>query len=262
MKLPEPCRLTIVTILIILLSTACASSGGSGSNAQPESAVDKKASAKVHTELGAVYYGLKQYNLALEEIKYALSMDSKYAPAYGVRGLVNMALGRDNKADEDFERSLDLDAQDSATRNNYGWFLCQRGREKESMEQFAEAASNPLYATPEKVYMNAGLCSRKFGKLKEAEGFLKKALSIQPKMPEALLGMAELSFAKADYAGAKSYFLRLSHNAAEMSAADLMLATRVERKLGDKNAEESYKFQLRKRFPESRETQLLLSGDK
>jgi type IV pilus assembly protein PilF len=74
--------------------------------------------------------------------------------------------------------------------------------------------------------------------------------------------MAELSFAKADYAGAKSYFLRLARNGAELSAADLLLASRVERKLGDRNAEASYKLQLRKRFPDSRETQLLSSGEK
>ncbi len=245
-----------VIVLIVLLSTACAS------NEQSKNPVDAKASARIHTELGAVYYGQKQYSLALDELNYALSMDSKYAPAYGVRGLVNMDLQRDKKADEDFKRSLNLDEEDSGTRNNYGWFLCQRGREKESMEQFTEAMNNPLYATPEKVYMNAGLCSKKFGKIIEAETFLKKALSIQSNMPEALLGMAELSFAKADFVGAKSYFLRLSRNGAELSAADLMLAARVERKLGDINAEESYKLQLRKRFPESRETQLILSGER
>ncbi len=251
----------LVTVLIVLLSTGCASSG-SGGNAQQEHVVDVKASARIRTELGAVYYEQKQYGLALDELKVALSMDSKYAPAYGVRALVYMALHQDKKADADFERSLDLDGHDSGTRNNYGWFLCQRGREKESMEKFMEAVNNPLYATPEKAYLNAGLCSKKFGKITESESFLKKALSIQPKMTEALLGMAELSFAKADYAGAKSYFLRLSRNGAEMSAADLLLAARVERKLGDRNAEASYNFQLRKRFPESRETQLILSGER
>jgi len=188
-------------------------------------------------------------------------MNSKYAPAYGVRGLVYMALHEDAKAEDDFERSLDLDSKDSGTRNNFGWFLCQRGREKESMEQFMEAVRNPLYATPEKAYLNAGLCSKKFGRIREAESFLRKAISLQPKMSEALIGMAELSFSKADYAGAKSYFLRLSRNGAELSAGDLLLAARVERKLGDKNAEASYKLQLRKRFPESRETQLMLSGE-
>lgn len=250
-------------VMIFLLSwvAGCASSGG-GSGGDQQNAVDKDASAKIHTELAAVYYGQQRYAVALDELKYALSMNSKYAPAYGVRGLVRMALLEDRKADEDFSRSLDLDNTDSGTRNNYGWFLCQRGREKEAMEQFMEAVKNPLYATPEKAYLNAGLCSRKSGKIKNAETYLQQALYLQPKMPEALIGMADISFAKADYAGAKSYFLKLARNGAELSAADLLLAVRVEKKLGDKNAEASYKLQLRKRFPDSRETQLMLSGDR
>ena len=250
----------IFMVLLGLQLAACSSPGGRG-EAQQENTVDAQASARIHTELAAEYYGQKQYAIALDELKLALNMNSKYAPAYGVRGLVYMALKEDRKAEEDFERSLDLDSKDSGTRNNYGWFLCQRGREKESMEQFLEAVRNPLYATPEKAFLNAGLCSKKLGKTKEAETFLKNALSRQPKMKEALVGMAELSFLKADYAGAKTYFLRLSRNGAELSAADLLLAARIERKLGDKNAEASYKLQLRKRFPESRETQLLLSGE-
>jgi type IV pilus assembly protein PilF len=251
-----------ILVVLVFLASACASSGGRGGDGQQQGSFDKQASVKIHTELAALYYGQQRYAVALEELKVALGMDSNYAPAYGVRGLVHMSLQDDKKADEDFLRSLSIDENDSGTRNNYGWFLCQRGRVQESMVQFQEAVRNPLYATPEKAYLNAGLCSKQFGKLKDAETFLKRALTIQPKMTEALLGMAEISFINADYAGAKSYFLRISRTGAELSASDLLLAVRVERKLGDKNAEASYKLQLRKRFPDSRETQLMLSGDR
>jgi type IV pilus assembly protein PilF len=251
-----------ILVILVFLASACASSGRRGESGQQQGTFDKEASVKIHTELAALYYGQQRYAVALEELRLVLDMDSNYAPAYGVRGLVHMSLLEDKKANEDFLRSLDIDEKDSGTRNNYGWFLCQRGREQEAMVQFLEAVKNPLYATPEKAYLNAGLCAKQFGKLKEAETFLKRALGIQPKMMEALLGMAEISFVKADYAGAKSYFLRISRTGAELSASDLLLAVRIERKLGDKNAEASYKLQLRKRFPDSRETQLMLSGDR
>ena len=245
-------------VLLLWLAAGCSTTG----NNEQQSSVDSDASAKIHTELAAVYYGQQRYGVALDELKIATSMNDKYAPAYGVRGLVYMSLLEDKKAEADFKRSLDLDSSDSGTRNNYGWFLCQRGRLSESMEQFMAAVKNPLYATPEKAFLNAGLCSSKFGKLADAETYLQRALSIHPKMAEALEGMAELSFAKADYAGAKTYFLRLSRIGAELSASDLLLAARVEHKLGDRNAEASYKLQLRKRFPDSRETQLMLSGER
>lgn len=246
-------------LLAIMLLTGCASGSGGGEVQMDASRIQE--SARIHTELAGMYYEQGKYGFALEELAVALKKDDDYAPAYNVRGLVHMALLEDDQAEQDFKRSLDLDDSNSGAHNNYGWFLCQRGRELESVKEFMAAVKNPLYATPEKAFLNAGLCSKKAGKMFEAESYLKRALVMQPKMPDALLGMAELSYAKADFAGAKSYFMRFSQAAPDMTSANLLLAIRIERKLGDRNSEASYKLQLRKRFPESRETQLMLSGE-
>ena len=134
----------------------------------------------MHTELAGLYYQRAQFGVALEELNNALQADRDYAPAYSVRGLVHMALREDKEAEADFKRSLRLDNTDSDTHNNYGWFLCQRGRANESIEQFMAAIKNPLYTTPGLAYLNAGLCSRKAGNNKDAEDFLQKALLVQP----------------------------------------------------------------------------------
>jgi type IV pilus assembly protein PilF len=218
-------------------------------------------SAQVHTELAGLYFARAQSGIALDEIEKALQADSDYAPAYSVRGLVHMSLREDKEAEEDFKKSLRLDKTDSETHNNYGWFLCQRGREKESIPHFMAAVKDPLYQTPGRAYLNAGLCSQKIGNVSDAEEFLQKALLVQPGMPQALLAMAQLSFAKGDYATAKRYFARYSENNENLSAEQLWLAVRIERKVGDRNSEASYGMQLRKRFPDANETQLLLRGE-
>ncbi len=248
-------------ILAVLLLTGCASKSGGGDADTQQGSSRIQDSVRIHTELAGMYYERAQYGFALEQLTLVLKKDSDYAPAYNVRGLVHMALLEDEQAESDFKRSLNIDDSNSSAHNNYGWFLCQRGRELESVKHFMAAVKNPLYATPEKAFLNAGLCSKKAGKLDEAETYLKRALIMQPKMPEILLGMAELNYAKADYAGAKSYFLRFAQGVPELAAANLLLAIRIEHKLGDRNSEASYKLQLRKRFPESRETQLMLSGE-
>lgn len=233
----------------------------SGCATQPASSTGQtisQARAKVHTELAAQYYERAQLGIAMEELGKALKSEPDYAPAYNVRGLINMALREDRQAEEDFQRSLRLDSSDSDAHNNYGWFLCQRGKTQDSIKQFMTALKNPLYATPEKSYLNAGVCSAKGGNARDAEEFLQKALILRPNMPDALLELARLSFDSGDSAGAKSYFLRFVQNKdTPLSAESLWLAVRIERKMGDKNSEESYALQLRKRFPESRETQLL-----
>lgn len=218
-------------------------------------------SAKVHTELAGLYYERAQLGIALDELTQALQADSDYAPAYSVRGLVHMALHEDKEAEEDFKRSLRLDNTDSDTRNNYGWFLCQRDREKESIAQFMAAIKNPLYTTPGLAYLNAGLCSRKAGNNKDADEFLQKALLVQPELPQALFALAELNFANTDYSAAKKYFAKFSQKTGNLTAEQLWLGVRINRKVGDRSSEASYGMQLRNRFPDARETQLLTHGE-
>jgi type IV pilus assembly protein PilF len=52
---------------------------------------------------------------------------------------------------------------------------------------------------------------------------------------------------------------RLGKTGAAFNAEALWLALRIERALGDKDAEASYGMQLRRNFPNSREAQALLN---
>jgi type IV pilus assembly protein PilF len=242
----------LAVILMIALLAGCATSG-------PNDDSDKDlARAKVRTELAVIYYQRTQYKVALDQLAQALNADSEYAPAYNVRGLVYMTLKEDGKAESDFRRSLTLDPDNPDTHINYGWFLCQRGREKDAISHFLTAAKNPLYSTPEKGYLNAGICSKMAGQTQNAEKYLQRALLMHPEMPEALAQLAEMSFIAGDYAGASSYFMRFERaTTVPMTAENLLLAVRIERGLGDTHAASAYAKQLQDNFPDSREAQLL-----
>lgn len=220
---------------------------------------DSRQRAQAHTELGAAYFDRGQMGVALEELNVALKADSGYAPAYGIMGLVYMALRDDDKADENFRRSLSLDGADSDTHNNYGWFLCQRGKIDDSIRHFMAALKNPLYATPEKSYLNAGICLRKKNDDKGAEVYLLSALKLQPQQPPALFHLADIYYRRGNYGEARNFVSRLSRIAAP-SAESLWLAARIERRLGNRDAEASNGLQLRKTYPDSPEAQALRSG--
>jgi type IV pilus assembly protein PilF len=245
----------VSVFLLISLLAGCAGGGG------VKSQVDERAqkSAKLHTELAGLYFERDQMGIALSEIDLALRADEHYAPAYNVRGLVHMSLREDKEAEADFVRSLSYDKADSETHNNYGWFLCQRGRETDAIPHFLAAVKNPLYTTPERAYLNAGLCSKKAGKVQDAEEFLQRALHIDPGMKQALLAMAELKFAAGDAQAAKKFLSRFANE--NMTAEQLWLAVRIERRAGDANAEASYALKLRERYPDAHETQLLMQGE-
>lgn len=244
-------KLIILLFLFAGLAGCATQSGGAGSTA----------SAKAHTELAGMYFELGKHGIALEEIDLALKANRDYAPAYNVRGLVHMALHENNEAEEDFQKSLQLDNTNSDAHNNYGWFLCQHDRAKESIPQFMAALKNPLYQTPGRAYLNAGICSRKAGNAKDADEFLQQALKIQPDLAQASLELADLNFANGDYFAAQRHFKNFSEKSGGLTAEQLWLAVRIARKSGDRNAESSYGMQLRKLYPEARETQMLLRGE-
>lgn len=251
----------LAMLLVVAGLAGCATQPGDLDGNQSQTLTRAQAIAKVHTELAASYYERNQYAVALEELATALQYEPDYAPAYNMRGLVHMQLLEDKEAEDDFQHSLRLAPNSSETHNNYGWFLCQRGREREAVQHFLAAVKNPLYSTPERAYLNAGVCTEKTGDFKNAELYLRRALILQPNMPEALAGLADVSYAQGDYASAKAYFRRFEQwNNGPMSAANLWLGVRIERKLGDANAEASYAMQLRKNFPDARETQLMLQA--
>jgi type IV pilus assembly protein PilF len=121
------------------------------------------------------------------------------------------------------------------------------------------ALKNPLYAAADKSFVNAGLCSRERGDEKAAAEYFDRALSIQPMQPQALFQLADMAFRRNQPAEARSYLLRLNKAGVPLNAEALWLALRVERRLGDRDAEASYGMQLRRNFPNSRETQALLN---
>jgi type IV pilus assembly protein PilF len=239
--------------LFAVLLVGCASNGVSDERARN--------SAKIHTELAASYFERGQYSIALQELGVALQADDEYAPAYNVRGLVRMKLREDDQADKDFRRALKLEPNSASAHNNYGWFLCQRGHPKESIYQFLDALKDPLYNTPDMAYANAGVCAIKAGDLVAAEGYLERALILHPGMLEAQIGLAELNYTKGDYSMAKVHLMRFMQVYDALTPEHLWLAVRIERKVGDRNSAASYALQLRKRFPDSREAQLLEAGE-
>lgn len=215
--------------------------------------------ARVHTDLGAQYYASGNIGVALEEFNIATAAERRYVPAQYMLGLVYMELKDDVQAEEHFKRALDLDGGNPEARNNYGWFLCQRGKVAESIREFMEALKNPLYETPDKPYVNAGICTLKLKDDKGAEEYFLKALKLRPNQPQALLALADIYYRANDFPNARAQMIAFmkAHNPTPEA---LWLGVRTERKLGDRAAETSYSQMLRQRFPLSKENQALAAG--
>lgn len=230
------------------------------SSNQPPVKADGPKRAKLHTELASLYYSEGNMAVALDELRQALDADSNYASAYNMKGLVHLYLGETGDAESSFQRALSLAGNDPEINNNYGYFLCQTGRVRQSLQYFLTAIKNPLYPTPERAYLNAGQCAARMGDDALALQYVERSLRLSPNNPTAMFELANLRLKRGEATQARQLLMDMNR-LQDPGPQTLWLGVRIERALGDRSAELSYATQLRRRFPDAPETQEMLKGN-
>ena len=259
-------RLLIALSLSSLLA-ACANMqsasepAGASQSVIPEAAVntDERRRARIRLELAAGHYQQRNYSVALDELREALTIDPDYPAAYGMLGLIYMDLNEPIRAETSFKKALELAPGNADLSNNYGWFLCQTGRAEEAVPLFEQAANDRVYGAPAKPLHNAGICLRRIGEVARAEQYLKRSFKADPRNPVAMFNLGEIYLERSDFDNAQFYAQRLIKSF-EPSAQTLWLALRVERARGNRDGYLSLGSQLRRKFPDSREAALLREG--
>ncbi|MFN0314876.1 MAG: type IV pilus biogenesis/stability protein PilW [Burkholderiales bacterium] len=235
-------------------------SPSTGPTKREDAAQDLTNRAHAHMELGMSYYENGKYQFAIEELNEALKARSDYVPAHSGLALVYMELKEDKKAEAAFKKALRYEPGNSSARNNFGQFLCSRGRTEEGLRQLLEAVKNPLYQTPDTAYQNAGVCARRIGDNARAEEYFRQAVMRNPRHAQALLNLSDLNYLKKNYAQAKVYADQLLQFTQAPGPELLWLSTRIARKLGDGDGVIQHANQLRRRYPDAPETRALLDG--
>ena len=261
--MPGFLRWLSVAVALAVLACGCTTVtttvGGVEVPAPSKSEADPRKRAEIRTELASSYYREGRLAIALEEAQRAVQVDSRYAPAHGLLGLIYMEIGDRREAEASFGRALRLDPENGDMLNNYGWFLCQSGRERESVEYFQRAASNRLYATPSLAMRNAGGCLLKINDFDGAERALRRALEFDGTDAVTKYELARLHLRRNQLDRAAFYY-GLLDPASRNGAPGLWLGLRIARASGDLRRERDLASQLNERYPDSAEASALRRG--
>lgn len=253
MNRPLRRKLGVVSLVVLLLG-GCAAPQTTQSTAQTSG--NNRKIAELNTQIAIQHLKDQDYELALKKLEKATASDPSYADAYNTRAIVYGRIGENEKADNNFQRALRIDANNPLTLNNYGQFLCKNGDPAKGQQMFKQAIANPLYRTPELALTNAGTCALNQGNVEQAEQFFRDALEKNPRIPLALLQMAGITHDSERYLPARAYIQRYSE-IARHNPRSLWLGILIERALGDQDAEASYTLSLEKNFPDSKEAGML-----
>jgi type IV pilus assembly protein PilF len=216
--------------------------------------------ARVRLELAAAYFGRGQMETALDQVKLALVAEPNLGQAHNLRGLIYASLGDERLAEESFRRALQINARDTDTMQNFGWYLCQQKRYAEANQQFDLLMAVPNYRDGARTLLTQGVCHAFAGNLPEAERTLLRSYEMDPGNPAAAVNLSEVLYRKGDLERARGFIRRINLQADVASAQTLWLAARIENRLGNQDALDDVGRQLRNRFPASREAALFDKG--
>ena len=215
--------------------------------------------ARIRMELAIGYFEQGQTTVALDELKQVLATDPSFPDAYNLRGLVYMRLNDARQAAESFRRAVALNPRDANTLHNLGWLQCNQRRFDEAQRTFEQALTSPLANDRSKTLMAQGVCQVRAGKLQEAERTLSRGYELDPGNPITGYNLAQLLFRRGELERAQ-FIMRRLNNSELANAESLWLGVRIERKVGDRLAMDQLAEQLRRRFPQARETAALDKG--
>lgn len=249
--------LPMVSLLCALFGCAAPpsshSDGVSRDIVTPSDESESRRRARLRLELAVGYFEQGQTEVALDELKQVLVLDPAFPDAYNLRGLIFMRLNQMRAAEESFSRALSLSPQDANVLHNLGWLTCQQSRYPEAFRAFEQALANPTYGSRPKTLMALGVCQARAGFLPEAERSLSRSYELDAGNPVTGYNLASLLFRRREDARAQFYIRRLN-NSELANAESLWLGVRIERRLGNQEASLQLGNQLKKRFPQSRES--------
>ena len=243
-------------IIVILISCFSACAGNAFQTSSASKRVLKGADkALIHAQLAKGYLQQKQYSVAKDEIDKALRISPNHSDANYVMALLMMELEQYETAEKHFYKAVKSDRSNAPASHDFGMFLCQIGKESESIPYFENAVNNPFFNKKELSYMRAGECLARNGDVR-AEDFLKKALNIDAKLRPALFHLAVIKHKEGSFFIARAYIERYFAITKPQPAA-LLLAYRIESKLNAVAVAEEYRVKLLEGFPASKEARLL-----
>lgn len=220
---------------------------------------DNRKRARIRLELAIGYYSAGKTAVALDELKQSINADPTMFEAYNLRGLIYTRLNNVPLAEDSFRRALVINPQAAGVQHNYALLLCQQSRIPEAMELFHAAVTNPAYGEKAKTWMARGGCEMGAGKRAEAESSFLRSYELDAGNPITGYNLALLLFQRGEYVRSQFYVRRIN-NSELANSESLWLGIKVEKKMGNSDAVTQLGTQLRKRFPESRETSAFERG--
>ena len=248
-------------ILVISVLSACQTSSttktrssNSSSSQSSNGEFDKRKAANIRLGAGLQYLKAGSLKNAKRHLDKALEFGADSGAVHFGLAYYYEQVREYAKAEKSYKKALRIESKNPDFLNGYASFLCGQKKFDKANEYFDKAINTPIYPEIASAYLNAGICAKRNGKIKQATDNFRKALNRNGKMTVALIEMAKLQFDNENYERSSAYLKRFESLVSRPSSDSLWLGLRVSFYLKDKDGKASYANKLEQLFPDSIET--------
>lgn len=208
--------------------------------------------ANLNLQMGVRYLDLGMLEVAKEKLDTAYDLESGNPETLNALAVFYERIKDDSQATDFYQAAIGKDPENNSTKNNYGRFLCERGKHEKGMAMLQEALDSPMNQQPWLALSNIGICLVLQNDPAGGEDYLRRALFANPAYPPALQEMLKISYNNQQYMSARAFLERFLA-VAKHTPETLWYGFQTERALGNRQAAENYRDQLLINFPTSPE---------
>jgi len=169
-----------------------------------------KPNPKVHYSLAVSYYYGKGLNeLAIGELKKAVSLNPNYSEAYNFLGVIYSDMEKWDQAIENFEKALANILYDTPAYAHYnmGWAYYRKGEYGSALKQYELVlAQDPDTVDLPLLEKNLGIVFLAQGRTAEALKHLRKSVELMPSLAESYYWIGQCYVEQKDREKAKAAF--------------------------------------------------------
>ncbi len=135
----------------------------------------RREQADLYLRLGISHLEKGQLPQALKNLLKSEELNPRSPIVYNALGLAYFFRDREDLSEQNFLKSISLDAKATETRNNYARLLIKQKKYQKAHEQLKIAVADLTYAFPQKSYFNLGFLYFDTGKYEQALTAFEKA---------------------------------------------------------------------------------------
>lgn len=216
--------------------------------------------AEARITLGLSYLNVGDMIKARENLELAV----RYAPDY-YRSQTSIAyyyqkVDEDDLAEKAYKRALRYSSKNGNVLNNYGVFLCGKGRYEEAQEKFTQAIEQPYYYLVSASYENAAMCALSSGDKVTAKLYFERSIAHDPNRVRSTLQLAKLNIDEGNYSEPRISLFKFNKKYG-YKPVSLSLLIELEKKAGNASLVEKYAGILGEKYPDSAEYQNYINHD-